>query len=345
MKPSHIVITCVLVVSAFFLGWLIQKRPESKEHDPQAREAVVQAPRPAAPRPLLPTAAPAEPVQPVASPEASPEASRPENAEQAPLAQPVEELEPIKLEGPVTDWEIKTGIGTFAECLRELIYGDEKGAAAADDLRDLLDRASPEQMSALAAVFGDDTEPMQRRIVYAHVLAQSGQPESLAMLQNAVREPEAGLMVQRFAAHGLAFSDAEGLDKFMLDMAHNHTERGVRANLAFGLQRRGVDEGVGLYFAATDEALENGDPSALQYVGGLMLIDERANAGIRERLGSYEGEEALLTLIGVVQRRADKGAIPALEILAFDSRRPISVQKAAQGALKALAKEAGDGKQ
>jgi hypothetical protein len=345
MKPKHIVITCVLIVAAFFVGWLIQKRPESKDHDPQAREAVVQAPRPAAPRPLPPPAAPAEPVQPVASPVASPEASQPGKTEETALAQPLEELEPIKLEGPVTDWEIKTGIGTFAECLRNLIYGDEKGAAAADDLRDLLDRASPEQMNELAAVFGDDTEPMQRRLVYAHVLAQSEQPEALATLQDAVREPEAGMMVQRFAAHGLAFSDAEGLDKFMLDMAHNHAERGVRANLSFGLQRRGVDEGVGLYFAATDEALEAGDPSAIQYVGGLMLIDERANSGIRERLGRYEGAEALLALIGVVQRRADKDAIPALESLAYDSRRPISVQKAAQGALKALAKEAGEGKQ
>jgi len=340
MKPKQIVITCVLVVAAFFVGWLIQKKPASSDHAPQARDTVVPALRQAAPRPRPLRPAPVEPVQPVATQEAS--QPEPEKVEENPTAQPLDELEPIKLEGPVTDWEIKTGIGTFAECLRDLIFGDEKGAAAADDLRDLLDRARPEQMKKLIAVFGDDTEPMQRRVVYAHVLAQSEQPEAL---RDAVREPEAGLMVQRFAAHGLAFSDAEGLDTFMLDMAHSHAERGVRANLSFGLQRRGVDEGVGLYFAATDEALEHGDPSALNYVGGLMLIDERADPGIRERLGSYEGTEALLALIGVVQRRADKGAIPALENLAYDSRRAISVQKAAQGALKALAKEAGDGEQ
>ncbi|MHC4163668.1 MAG: hypothetical protein ACYSUM_16195 [Planctomycetota bacterium] len=340
MKPKHLVITCVLIVAAFFLGRLIQKRPESNDRAPQQRDTVVQAPREVEPRPLPPRPAPAVPVRPVASQEESqpamnPAASLREDLE--PAAPPLEDLEPVVPEGPVTDEEIKKGIATFAECLTNLIYGDEKGAAAADDLRDLLERATPEQMKKLIAVFGDDTEPMQRRVVYAHVLAQSEQPEALATLQAALREPEAGLMVQRFAAHGLAFSDAEGLDTFMLDMAHHHTERGVRANLAFGLQRRGVDEGVCLYFAAMDEALEKGDPSALQYVGGLVLIDERANAGIRERLGTYEGTEALLVLIGVVQRRADKGALPALERLAYDSSRPISVQKAAQGALKAMA--------
>jgi hypothetical protein len=284
----------------------------------------------------------AVPVQPASSPAARPAASHPGKTEETPLAQPLEELEPLKLEGPVTDEEIQKGIGTFAECLRNLIVGDEKGAAAADDLRDLLERASPEQMKKLIANFGNDALPMQTRVVMAHVLAQSEQPEALATLQNALREPDAGLMVQRFAAHGLAFSDAEGLDTFMLEMAHNHQERGVRANLAFGLQRRGVDEGVPLYFAAMDEALEKGDPSALQYVGGLVLIDGRADPGIRERLGTYEGTEALLVLIGIVKHRADKGAIPALEKLAYDSTRPISVQKAAQGALTALAKDKDD---
>ena len=348
MKPKHIVFTCVLVVAAFFVGWLVQKKPESNDHTAPQRDAVVQAPREA--EPLTPRPAPAvlaqpaeseQPVLPVASPGESPS----ENPEAIPTAQPVEELEPIKLEGPVTDDEIKQGIGAFAECLRLLIFGDEKGAAAAAELRDLLDRATPEQMQKLIAIFDDDAENMQRRVVYAHVLAQSEQPEALATLQAALREPESGMMVQRFAAHGLAFSDAEGLDTFMLDMAHNHAERGVRANLAFGLQRRGVDEGVGLYFAAVDEALEKGDPSATQYVGGLALIDQRANEGIRERLGSYKGTEALLVLIHVVQRRADKGAIPALEKLAYDASRPISVQKAAQGALKVLQKEEKSGDQ
>jgi len=345
MKPKHIVFTCVLVVAAFFVGWLVQKKPESNDHDPQPRDTVAQAPREAEPRPLPARSAPAEPVQTVQT-VASPAESQLENekAEQT-LAQPAEDLEPIVLEGPVTDDEIKQGIGAFAEHLTQLIYGAETGAAAAAELRDLLGRATPEQMQKLIAVFDDDAENMQRRVVYAHVLAQSEQPEALATLQAALREPESGMMVQRFAAHGLAFSDAEGLDTFMLDMAHNHAERGVRANLAFGLQRRGVDEGVPLYFAAVDEALEKGDPSAIQYVGGLTLIDQRANEGIRERLGTYKGAEALLVLIHVVQRRADKGAIPALEKLAYDASRPISVQKAAQGALKVLKKEEKSGDQ
>jgi len=335
MKPKHIVITCVLILAAFFVGWLVQKKPDSNDRAPQQRDTVAQSPREVAPRSLARRPAPAVPVQPAASREES----QSEKAEENPAALPREDLEPVVPEGPVTDKEIKTAIATFAESLRNLIYGDEKGAAAADALRNLLERATPEQMRKLTAVFGDDTEPMQRRVVYAHVLAQSEQPEALATLQDALREPEAGMMVQRFAAHGLAFSDAEGLDTFMLDMVHSHAERGVRANLSFGLQRRGVDEGIPLYFAATDEALEAGDPSALQYVGGLALIDERANPGIRERLGTYQGTEALLVLIGVAKRRADKDAIPALEKLAYDSSRPISVQKAAQGALRAMAKD------
>jgi hypothetical protein len=343
MQAKHIVIVVGLVVAAFFVGRLFQKAPESNDRSPQPRETIAQAPREAEPR--LRPAPPVEPAVP-AQPVASPEESRPEeSAEPAaePAAPALPEPEPVVLDRPVTDEEIKKGIATFAQCLTNLIYGDEKGAKAAEELRDLLALATPEQMKKLIAVFGDDAENMQRRVVYAHVLAQSEQPEALTTLQDAVRDPEAGLMVQRFAAHGLAFSDAEGLDTFMLDLAHNHEERGVRANLAFGLQRRGVDEGVPLYFAAMDEALENGDPNALQYVGGLALIDARANAGIRERLGTYEGAESLLVLIHIVQRRADAGAKPALEKLAFDSSRPISVQKAAQGALEVLAKAGQEG--
>ena len=38
---------------------------------------------------------------------------------------------------------------------------------------------------------------------------------------------------------------------------------GVRANTAYGLQRRGHERGVELYFAATDAAFGKGDPAAL----------------------------------------------------------------------------------
>lgn len=342
MQLRHVVILAVLVVAAFFVGRLFQKAPDSNDRSPRPRDTVVRAPRDVEPRSRLPRPAeqPAVEVQPVAGSAGEQTKSRIAEPDAGAAAAELPEPPPVAVDRPVTDEEIKQGIHAFAQCLRQLIFGDEKGAAAAEELRDLLALATPEQMKKLIDAFGDDTENMQRRVVLAHVLAQSGQPDALAALKDAVREPEAGLMVQRFAAHGLAFSDAEGLDAFMLDMAHNHTERGVRANLAFGLQRRGVDEGVPLYFAAMDEALEQGDPNALQYVGGLVLIDDRANEGIRERLGTYQGTEALLVLIHIVQRREDKGAIPALEKLAYDASRPISVQKAAQGALKVLGKEA-----
>jgi hypothetical protein len=144
------------------------------------------------------------------------------------------------------------------------------------------------------------------------------------------------MMDQRFAAHGLAFSPAEGLVPFITERARNLTEEGARANLAFGLARRGVAEGVTLYAEITDAAFERKDAIAVGYLSGFALMGEKGKPLIRERLLTYEDKQAVLLLIEFVKGSKDKGAIENLEKLAYDSSRPVDIQKAAEGALKAL---------
>ncbi|MHC4225328.1 MAG: hypothetical protein ACYSUN_15165, partial [Planctomycetota bacterium] len=149
-------------------------------------------------------------------------------------------------------------------------------------------------------------------------------------------DPDSTMMDQRFAAHGLAFSPAEGLVPFITERARNLTEEGARANLAFGLARRGVAEGVTLYAEITDAAFERKDAIAVGYLSGFALMGEKGKPLIRERLLTYEDKQAVLLLIEFVKGSKDKGAIENLEKLAYDSSRPVDIQKAAEGALKAL---------
>jgi hypothetical protein len=201
----------------------------------------------------------------------------------------------------------------------------------------VLARATPEQFAAMIAKFGDESGDMDERMVLAHALVQSGNPAALEALQEKLRQPDAGLLMHRFASHGLAFCDAPGIEPFLTDMARNVPDRGVRANLAFGLNRRGVKEGADLYFAAADEAFAQGDPAALQYLGGLAIMGENARPGIRERLLTYTDEQALVVLIGIVKGSGDREAVPNLEKLAYDAARGAAVRKAAGAAIGALA--------
>ncbi|MHC4549453.1 MAG: hypothetical protein ACYTEZ_11825 [Planctomycetota bacterium] len=243
-------------------------------------------------------------------------------------------------DAPPTEEEIRTEIRAFGDQLRGLILGTEDAKEAARRLREMLQRAGPEIVRKIIDKFQDEAEDMGTRVLLAHVLAQSELPDALEALKSHLRDPDAGILLHRFASHALAFSDAEGLDPFLSEVAHKVADYGARANAAFGLNRRGVEEGIQLYFAATDEAFQASDPAALQYLGGLALMGERAFPGVRERLLTYENKQALLLLIHVAKSNGDRGAIPALEKLAYDSARPVSVQKAAEGALTALAKDA-----
>ena len=77
-------------------------------------------------------------------------------------------------------------------------------------------------------------------------------------------------------------SPAEGLEPFLTERARNLSDEGARANLAFGLAQRGVEEGVQLYFEMTDAVFERKDPVALVYMSGFALMGEKALPSIRE---------------------------------------------------------------
>jgi len=237
---------------------------------------------------------------------------------------------------PPTDDEVKEAIKAFGGGLQGIIRGNEAGKKAGEQFRKFFARTTPEQRRKIIERFEDDTQNIQQRLVIAHALAQSHDPDAIEALKAGLRDPDADLMRKRVSSHGLAFSDAEGLETFLSEMANTAKDRGVRANSAFGLTRRGIAEGVDLYFAATDEALSAGDPAGLQYMSGLPLMGEQAYPAMRSRLLTYDNEQALVTLITIVRSVGDKGAIENLKKLAYDSTRPMSVQNAAKGALTQL---------
>ena len=307
-----ILTTFVLVISAFGVGWFLKEVPAREERSESPRRSVV---APVAPvEPELP--APARPVEAPVQPE--PEA--------------VAEPEP----GPFTEEDLRKELGAFGQGIRHLLAGTEEAAGVRRRLRDALRKAGPESIARLLARLADEAEPLGARFVLAHALAQSGDPAAIETLKNHLRDAESGMLLHRFASHALAFCDAEGLEVFLSEIANSAEDRGVRANTGFGLARRGNDEGLRLYLAAADEAFDQGDPSAIQYLGGLGILGERGFPAIRERLLAYESKEALVLLIHFTREQGDRGAVPVLEQLAYDASQPESVQRAAQGAIKAL---------
>ena len=119
-------------------------------------------------------------------------------------------------------------------------------------------------------------------------------------------------------------------------VARNDDDRGARANAAFGLARRGHDEGFEIYAKATDEAFEAKDPEALQYLGGFMLLGNDGLPAVRERLTTYTGRQARLVLIEVVRSNKDREAIPALRALVDDPDTDKSVRDNAEKAIKEI---------
>lgn len=239
---------------------------------------------------------------------------------------------------PPSEDEIRAELQAFGGALGQIIRGG--GEEAKQRLRAFLARGGEPLIRKLIEEFGDETGGIGERSILAHALAQSGHPDALEALKGALRDPDAGMLMHRLASHGLAFSDAEGLETILSLTAHKAEDMGARANAAFGLARRGAEEGVPLYMATVDEAIEKGDPAGLQYLGGVALLGEKAYPAMRERLLTYKEPQALLVLIEVLKMRGDRGAIPNLERLAFDSTRPVSVQKSAEAALKALRMDA-----
>lgn len=327
------ILVVILIFSAFGLGWALPREPAHNGHVPRNqsnRIATAEKERDMALRKLGEERDRSARLKAEVKALCEPKATEPPVVVVAP--------EPKKPEGPPTEAELKAGLQNFGENLRNIILGNEKGKQAAESVRELLERAGPEAIRKLADRFGDDTEAMGARVVIAHALAQSNDPAAIEALAVHLRDPDAGMIVHRFAAHALAFSEADGVDTILREVAHNAEDRGTRANASFGLARKGDDDGLTLYLAATDEAFEAGDPAALQYLGGLQLLGEKALPGVRKRLMTYTNEQALLVLIGVVKATGDQGAMPQLEKLAADNTRPASVRKAADAALRVLGK-------
>ena len=236
--------------------------------------------------------------------------------------------------GPPTDEEVMQAVGDFGDALGQILQGG--GEEAKQNIRDLFARGGKPAVDLLVAKFEDDATDIGLRVAIAHALAQSGDQGAIASLTAVLADPEAGMLELRLASHGLAFTDAPGIDDSLLRVAHQAADTGARANAAFGLARRKNPEGIGLYLKATDEAMANRDPAALQYLGGFMLLGDDALPPLRERLLTYTEPQAAITLIEILKARGDKGAIENLRKLAADEGRPESTRKAAEGAIKAI---------
>lgn len=243
-------------------------------------------------------------------------------------------------DGELTDEQIEAGLESYAKSLKKVIVGKGKDVIA--ELRALIKKAGPRVIAKVRKEWEDSSAGVRKRLIAAHILAQSGDPESLELIKSTVRDPDRGMIDHRLAAHALAFADVEGLEPLLTEIARNGKEPGVRANASFGLARRGVEEGIGLYMSATDDAFDEGQPEAIGYLSGLTLLGEKVNPYVRERLLSYTNETAVISLIEITKVNKDTGAIGALQKLAYDASRSISIQKAAKGAIEALTKTAPD---
>ena len=238
--------------------------------------------------------------------------------------------------GPVTDEEIEKEISAWAGSFQSFVMG--KGDESVERLRAFFKRGGTPLIKKLMEKYDDPSEDMGLRVVIGHALAQSNDPDALEHLKSKLRDPDLGMLEHRFAAHALAFSSAEGLEPFLTEVARNNKDSGARANAAFGLARRGSEEGINLYFSITDEAFEKGDPAAMQYMSGFMLIGKKARPGMRERLLTYKDAQSKIMLIEILKGLKDKGALANLNKLAYDPAQPIAVQNAAQAAIKAISK-------
>lgn len=254
----------------------------------------------------------------------------------APKEEPAPETAAETPTGPPDRKEVEAAIGAFAGQL-QAIWSGQGGEAELARLKAVLARGGKPLRDRLIAEFHDEKTGVQRLVVLAHVLGQSADPESIEALEAVLRDPDAGDFHQRYAAHGLAFSPAEGIEPFLRQVAQEAPDTGARANAAFGLVRRGSDEGVALYAAATGEAFDKGDSLAIAYLSGFAMMGEKGLPLLRERLLSYKDRpQAVVTMIAMLSNAKDKGAVPNLEKLAYDSGQPMSVRKAALGALEEI---------
>jgi len=257
----------------------------------------------------------------------APEPKKPEDAP------PSEEKPSPNVLKEIGEAEIKAEIDAFGEALSKVIMGQDATAEVAR-LRAFVKRGGKRVLEEMGKQLKDPKGDVGTRSMIAHALAQSGDPEGIAILDAILRDPDSGMLEHRLASHGLAFTDDEAAADILARVARDEAEdQGARANAAFGMARGGVEEGYDLYLDMTDKAIGSGDPAGLAYLGGVALLGKPVLPYVRQRLLTYEEPQALITLIEIVKSQRDKDAIPNLEKLAYDSTRPEAVQKAAKGAL------------
>ncbi len=243
--------------------------------------------------------------------------------------------------GPPTMDEIVEEMKKFGNKLQGVILGQDNEAAV--ELRAFFARVSPEDLAKLIDRYGEEGD-MGKKIVLAHVLAQSGRPEAIEALRKIVLDRTLAFTDRRYVAHGLAFVDDPDLQPLLLEVGRNDPDRGARANASFGLARAGVEEGISLYAAAVDEAFEEKDPAAMQYLSGFYLLGEKALPHVRERLDTYKEPQTRVVLIELVKKEKDRESLPILHRLSNDPEAGQAVQEAARQAIDIIeAPDEGDG--
>lgn len=236
---------------------------------------------------------------------------------------------------PPTEEEVGAAIKKFRMQLGSIIQGQEQGQEAAAELQELFARVDAETMQKILDRYGEEDD-LNAKLILAHALAQSRRPEATEMLEGIVLDRNNGFMERRLASHGLAFVDDPELTPFLLDIARNDPERGIRANASFGLARAGSEEGIAIYAAATDEAFKEKDPAAIGYLGGFSLLGKKGLPVVRERLVTYEDPQIRIMLIQVVREQKDRGSISILRGLENDPKAGQAVQEEARKAIEAI---------
>ncbi len=235
--------------------------------------------------------------------------------------------------GPPTMDEIVEEMKKFGGKLQGVIVG--QGDEAAAELRAFFARVSPEDLAKLIDRYGEEGD-MGKKIVLAHVLAQSGRPEAIEALRKIVLDRTLAFTDRRYVAHGLAFVDDPELQPLLLEVGRNDPDRGARANASFGLARAGVEEGISLYAAAVDEAFREKDPAAMNYLSGFYLLGKKALPQIRERLDTYREPQTRIVLIELLKKEKDRESLPILHQLSNDPEAGQAVQEAARQAIDVI---------
>jgi hypothetical protein len=236
-----------------------------------------------------------------------------------------------RIEGLSKEQQIKAELEKFGGQLQSLIMGN--GDAAKKAIQRALEIGGPGTAMEIFEQFEKNGN-----IGLAHAVAQTNDPEAMDKLKAVVLDHDRGFIERRTAVHGLAFSDAEGLESFYEEVATSDPDLGTRANAAYGLARRN-DAGIELYAKSVDQAFKQKDSAALQYLSGLVLLGKRALPTVHERLRTITDKQARLTMIlHVIGEHKDPDSIPVLRELAGNPETDADVRKAAEATAEKIAK-------